>query len=562
MLIMDTHAQAIRNRLGHMEHMKFVERFWQKDARLWERPENDPTIVGAMGWIKIAQTMKERIPELQAFAKEIKEAGFERAVLAGMGGSSLAPLVLSEVFYREGKGIKVEILDTTDPDTVLRIQRGGPLEKTLFIIASKSGTTAEPHAFDDYFFDEVSKIKLNPGENFVAITDPGTEMDNSARARNFRHIFINFADIGGRFSALSYFGMVPAALMELDLEKLLNRAIEVCNENEGRPLQECPAFALGTALGTLSTLKIDKCTFWLPKRLEVFGLWLEQLIAESTGKEGKGILPVAGEEPGTPSEYGIDRVFAYLRPNEEDCTYMDARLAPLRDAGKPIVAITINDDYDIAREMMRWELATAVAGSVIGINPFDQPNVQESKDVTKQYIAQVEKEGSLPKIKPDAEADGLQFYGAVKGDNLEELIFGFLGDVKSGDFITLQAYLTESNEMTHCLTKLQEHLRDCTCLATTKGYGPRFLHSTGQFHKGGPNGGHFIQLTKDDHEDVQLPGRHYTFGVFRNAQVLGDNATLEKHGRRVIRIHLGKDPVSAVMKILKAIEARPTVAHV
>lgn len=558
---MSEHEQAIRSHLGHMDSQNFEERFWAKDARLWKREEGDPSVSGAMGWLTVARTMKERISELTQFAAQIKAAGFQRAVVAGMGGSSLAPLVLSEIFYEKGKGIPVEVLDSTDPATVLRIQRAGPLEKTLFVIASKSGATAEPTAYDEYFFDQVSRLKSNPGENFVAITDPGTELDKTATERGFRHIFRNFPDVGGRFSALTYFGLVPAALMEIDLEKLLDRAIRVIDENTGRIASESSAFALGASLGTLANQGINKCTFWVPDSLASLGLWLEQLIAESTGKEGKGILPVAGEMATAPSEYGDDRIFVYLRPRGEDCTFLDALIAPLRDEGKPVVMITINDTYDIGREFMRWELATAVAGSVIGINAFDQPNVQESKDVTKQFIALVEKDGKLPDLKPDAEVDGLRFYGKARGDSLSMLLDRFLEDVKPGDFVTLQAYLTESPLMTEALGKFQACLRDITKLATTKGYGPRFLHSTGQFHKGGPNGGHFIQLTQDIGEDAPLPGRKYTFGLFRDAQVLGDQATLVKHERRVIRIHLGSDPVAGVNKLLRAAEAKPAVAH-
>jgi glucose-6-phosphate isomerase len=560
MLIVGSFEQAIRSTLGHMDSNNFVERFWNKDGRLWEREENDPAITGTMGWITVAETMKGRIPELSAFADEVKAAGFERAVLAGMGGSSLAPLVLSETFSHKN-GIPVEVLDSTDPATVLRIQRGGPLEKTLFLIASKSGTTAEPTAYDEYFFDQVAKIKPNAGDNFVAITDPGTELEHTATDRNFRRIFQNFPDVGGRFSALTYFGLVPAALLGIDLAKLLDRAIDVIHENSGPKASEAPAFALGAALGTLANQNVNKCTFWVPEEFASVGLWLEQLIAESTGKEGKGILPVAGEAPGTPSEYGEDRVFAYLRPLGEDCTYLDARISPLRDIGKPIVWISLNDAFDISRECMRWELATAVAGSVIGINPFDQPNVQEAKDVTKQLIAQVEKDGKLPAEKPTAEADGLKFFGEVSGNNLTELFGSFLKQGKPGDFITIQAYLTESGPMTEALDKLQQCLRDTTCLATTKGYGPRFLHSTGQFHKGGPNVGHFIQFTQDIGEDAPLPGRSYTFGTFRDAQVLGDQQTLIKHGRRVIRIHLGSDPLDAIKRLTMAVEAEPAVAR-
>jgi glucose-6-phosphate isomerase len=561
-LVIEEHKQTVVNRLGHMQGMGFVDHFWQKDGRLWERAETDPAITGTMGWIRIAETMKERIPELQAFAKEVKAAGFTRAVLAGMGGSSLAPLVLSEVLYEEGKGIPVDVLDSTDPATILRIERAGPLDKTLFMIASKSGSTAEPTAFEEYFYDQVSKVKENPGENFVAITDPGSDLEKSAKAKGFRHTFLNFADIGGRFSALTYFGLVPAAVMDLDLEKLLDRAIDVINENQNRPAQECDAFVLGAVLGDYATSGVNKLTFILPEKYAPLGLWLEQLVAESTGKEGKGILPVAGEEIGSPSEYGKDRFFAYFRPTTGDHSYLDGRIASLRDGGWPGVRITLNDEYDIGREFMRWELATAVAGSVIGINPFDQPNVQEAKDTTKKILAEVETKGRLPMEEATVKVDSIHVYGKVEGDTLDEITLNFFKEAHLGDFFTIMAYLTESPEMTHALTKLQEHIRDCTCLATTKGYGPRFLHSTGQFHKGGPNTGHFIQLTQRDREDAPLPGRSYTFRTFRNAQALGDRQTLEARGRRVIRFHLGSDPVNAVEIITRAVSAHPTVVPV
>ena len=636
MLIMESHEQVIRNSLGHMQHQRFVERFWEKDARLWRRQEGDPSVVGAMGWLHVAETMKGRIQELESFAQEIENAGFERVVLAGMGGSSLAPLVLSQVLSQNApamkgepradklipghggpetahtppreensqngakeenrrngpnRALKFSVLDSTDPETVLRIQREGPIEKCLFIIASKSGSTAEPNAFDDYFYNEVAKVKANPGENFVAITDPGTQMEQIAKDRNFRRAFLNFPDIGGRFSALSYFGMLPAALMGIDLDTLLGRAIEVIEENGGlsettqeerlqhsilntqdsttsqdpRPKTQDhlgPAFVLGAAIGELALLGKDKLTFLMPPEYESLGLWLEQLIAESTGKEGKGILPVAGEKPGPPSEYGDDRVFVYLRPEHENTNPLEVRIGPLRDEGRPIVRININDPYDIAREFMRWEIATAVAGSIIGINPFDQPNVQEAKDVTKQILAQVEQEGKLPVQTPTKIFDGIEVYGAISADNVEDAICNFLAETQPGDFVTIMAYLTEIPEMTHALAGLQYHIRDCCHRATTKGYGPRFLHSTGQFHKGGPNKGHFIQLTKDDQEDAPLPGRSYTFGMFRNAQALGDRETLEKHGRRVIRFHLGDNPLHGVRELTRAVEARPTVVKV
>jgi transaldolase/glucose-6-phosphate isomerase len=561
MLIMEEHEQSIRNVLGRMETSGFVGRFWSKDAKLWQRPEGDLAITGTMGWLDVALKMKQAVPELESFAAEVRSAGFERVVLAGMGGSSLAPLVLAETLGRTATGLPLSVLDSTDPATVLRIERLGPVEKALFIIASKSGGTAEPTAYDEYFYEKVSAKKKNPGENFVAISDPGTVLEKSAAERQFRRTFLNFADIGGRFSALSYFGMVPAALMGINLDTLLDRALAMANLDRNPSAVKGPGIVLGATLGELQRLGIDKLTFIMPKSLQSLGLWLEQLIAESTGKEGKGILPIAGEEPGAPSEYGKDRVFAYIRPRDEDCTYLDMRIAPLRDEGWPVIHITLHDFYDVAREFMRWEIATAVAGSIIGINPFDQPNVQESKDVTKKIIAEVEQAGSLPGEAPTVAADGIEFFGDVQGHSLEEAIYSFLEKGQPGDYVSLMAYLTETSEVDDALTKLQRHTRDCTNLATTLGYGPRFLHSTGQFHKGGPNGGHFIQLTQDDAEDAPLPGRSYSFGTFRNAQALGDRRTLEAHGRRVIRIHLGTHPVEAIQKLIKVLDSKPMVAR-
>lgn len=559
-LSLETHEQSIRNRLGHMDSSDFTSRFWRKDARLWRREANDPSVTGAMGWLTVARVMRDALGDLETFARNVGSDGFERAVLCGMGGSSLAPLVFSRTLCQPGVGLPVSILDTTDPETVLRIERGGDLSRTLFIIASKSGTTAEPAAFDDYFYEAVGRRSSIPGQNFVAITDPGTALDKSARARGFRRVFLNFADIGGRFSALSFFGMVPAAVMGLDLAKLLDRAIGTVEENNNRPASASPAFVLGAALGDLANKGVDKVTFLVSDELKCLGLWLEQLIAESTGKEGKGILPVACEMAGAPSEYGEDRVFAYFHSGDGDQTWLGSHVAALRDADRPVVQICVDDHSDVGREMMRWEIATAVAGSIIGINPFDQPNVQESKDVTKQIIAEVEHLGRLPEEAFTLEADGLCFYGPVSGQTVEEAVFSFLGQAHPGDFITLMAYLTETEHVTEEIENLQCHIRDCTCLATTQGYGPRFLHSTGQYHKGGPNKGHFIQLTKDDAEDTPLPGRSYTFGTFRNAQALGDRQTLEKHGRHVIRVHLGKDVLGGLRKLVRAVESRPTVA--
>ena len=527
----------------------FIDRFWAKDGALWSHGKYGAGLTGFMGWLDVADTMKSRVTELTSFLAEVKAAGFERVVLAGMGGSSLAPLVLQKSLAQHG-GLPLAVLDSTDPVTVIRIAQLGPVDKALFVIASKSGSTAEPNAFNDYFYDRVKAIKGDKaGENFAAITDPGSPFEAHATSLGFRKIFLNFADIGGRYSALSYFGLVPAALMGIDVGQLLDRALAVVAANK---TPGAPAIALGDQLGEHAKAGRDKLTFILPESLKYLGLWFEQLIAESTGKEGRGILPIALETPGTPSEYGKDRVFAYIRPHSTETTPTDVRVAPLRDAGFPIIDIVLDDLYDIGAEFMRWEIATAVAGSVIEINPFDQPNVQESKDVTKKYVQQLEDAGSLPAEAPTICVGEVAVYG-VPGLSIENALATFTRDIKPGDYVCLQAYLTEEPDLDEALNELQAAIRDKFRVPCTRGYGPRFLHSTGQFHKGGPNTGHFIQLTQADVEDAPLPGKSYTFGTFRNAQVRGDGDTLRAHGRRLMRIELGFAGAGAIERLSNAV---------
>jgi transaldolase / glucose-6-phosphate isomerase len=560
-LAIDPWQSALDARLAEMEQARFVERFWSKDASLWQTDAKPEEISGFMGWLDVAEKLLPSCEELEAFGREVREAGFERAVLMGMGGSSLAPLVLRETLGQNANGLSLEVLDSTDPATVLRIERAGPIEKTLFIVASKSGTTAEPTAFDDYFWDKVQRVRGDEaGQNFVAITDPDTALAKDAARRGFRKIFVNFADIGGRFSALSYFGLVPGAVMGIDVRRLLERTVAEGRRNGPQAdVRNAPGFVLGALLGTLAEQGRDKLTLLLPDELKTFGLWLEQLIAESTGKHGKGVFPIAGEEPGPPSVYGGDRVFAYLRRAGTDCTFLDMRIASLRDAGHPIVTIDLEDFYDLGREFMRWKIATAVAGAVLRINPFDQPNVQESKEITKRVIDEVEQRGSLAAEEPQLASDGYRVYGA-NGSSVEEALSNFIQRHPPGAYAVLMAYLTESPEMTKALERLQAEIRDTWRIATAMGYGPRFLHSTGQFHKGGPDTGLFIQLTAATAEEAPLPGRSYGFGVFREAQAIGDRQALDAHGRKVIRIDLGDDPVRAVESLVERLQTA-AVAH-
>jgi len=520
----------------------FVARFWAKDPGLWPagKPED---VVGMLGWVDILPTMEARIGEIEAFVADVKSAGFERVILAGMGGSSLAPYVFANAFPKSEGGLPLDVLDSTHPGTVLQVEKGGDLATTLTTVASKSGSTAEPTAFDAYLFAQTGKP-----ENFVAITDPGSPFQKSAEGRNFRKIFLNFADIGGRFSALSYFGLVPAALLGLDVAKLLARAKAV---QEANATTFGPAFQLGSLLGHLALDGVDKLTFLTSEKLATVGLWLEQLVAESTGKQGKGILPIAGEAVGTPEAYGQDRIFVELRFAGESVEGVEA----LKAAGHPVVTLDLADAYDIAGVMYHFELATATAGSVLDINPFDQPNVQESKDVTKRLLKEVEENGALPAEEALVSEDGITLYGDVNGDNLREALASFLGQAAEGDYIALQAYLHETPALDVALHELQAEIRDAKKLATTLGYGPRFLHSTGQYHKGGPNKGHFIQLTDVPTQDASIPGQTASWATFVEAQARGDREALVAKDRRVISVNLGTDAATGLAIFKQALLA-------
>jgi len=533
----------LERRLSELEASDFPKCLWRKDAGLWGTdPSARKTVANSLGWMHVAEKMLPTVPQLEKFAAAAKKSGFSHVVHMGMGGSSLAPLVFQRSFSRPPNGIPLIVLDTTDPATILRIQRDVSLATTLFIVATKSGTTAEPLAFCDYFYDAVKSVKGDrAGENFIAITDPDTPLVSLALERGFRRTFLNFSDIGGRYSALSYFGLVPAALMGLDVAELLERALRMkhacpsCN-----PLFRNPGLALGAAVGELAGEGRDKLTFVVPDSLNAFGMWLEQLLAESTGKEGKGVLPVAGEALGDPSVYGRDRLFVSFRLGNEAQEATDKTLSALVDAGHPVITIRLRDRLDLGQEFFRWEMATACAGFIFGINPFDQPNVQESKNNTNRLLKAVTELGKLPEEKSAATADGFAVFSNQGNKDAKSLLARFFRDAHPGDYVAIQAYLTEDGQTEGKLQEIRALLRDRLCLATTVGYGPRYLHSTGQYHKGGPNKGLFLQLTADDQEDAGIPGRPYTFGVFKQAQALGDLQALREHGRRVIKIDLGK----------------------
>jgi transaldolase/glucose-6-phosphate isomerase len=562
-LALGAEEEAVRKRLSVFQREEFGRRIWAKDPTCWkESPADQEGIKGALGWLHVAEKMEANIDAIEKFASEIRDQGYSHVVHMGMGGSSLAPLLFERVFDRAEKGLPLTVLDTVDPATVLKVEREVELAGTLFIIASKSGTTTEPLALGDYFYAKLKSLRGDhAGENVVAITDPGTPLVDLAHERNFRKIFLNYQDIGGRYSALSYFGLVPAVLMGMDVRELLNRSLRMsyaCASNVS--VQENPSLMLGATLGELATKGRDKVTLLTVDRLAAFGMWLEQLLAESTGKEGVGLLPVVGEKPDNLLAYGKDRVFVYLDylPGKDE--ELERIVETLRENGYPLITIAINDLLNIGQEFFRWEMATAAAGAVLGINPFDQPNVQESKDNAKQLLKILTDQGNFPEEQPDLEERGLRLYGLASAGSLKEGLGSFLANARPGDYVALQAYFPEEAETEQSLQALRHRIRDAFQVATTIGYGPRFLHSTGQYHKGGPNNGLFLQLTADDIEDVYIPGRPYSLGQIKRAKALGDLQALRRHGRRVIRIHLGENVHLGLSTLVSVLEATPEIS--
>ena len=480
--------------------------------------------------------MIEVADELIEFADSIRKRGFRHVMVCGMGGSSLCPEVLARTFGRQEGFPELLVLDSTDPDVIAHLAAKIDIERCLFVIASKSGSTTEPNVFYKYWYGEVSKLRENPGENFIAITDPGSPLVETASELKFHRTFLNQPDIGGRYSALSYFGMVPAALMGLDVRKLLERA------RGAKSFAESDALNLGVILGEGASAGRDKLTLVIDSPLTSLGLWIEQLIAESTGKEGKGIVPVDGELLGSPEVYGDDRLFVSISVGGASAE-INAKLEALAAVGHPIVYRELDELYDLGAEFFLWELATAVAGWRIGINPFDQPNVQEAKDATKELLNRFEHHGRLEERFEIASDDLISVYGKeeTKAESVAEVIRALLATIRPGDYIAFLNYIEETPDIDQKFQELRTQLRDATKCAVTIGYGPRFLHSTGQLHKGGPDTGVFFQIIANDQIDFAIPGEGYTFTILKQAQAFGDFRALAKHGRRVIGIDLGDD---------------------
>ena len=560
----ETLSAAVKTTSAAWQSGGKMQRLWQRDAKLWTGSDE----ANWLGWLDIVDEQMAQHDQLHKVAKEVQVRGFQHVLLLGMGGSSLCPEVLRMTFGRTTHFPNLHVLDSTDPAQVKAFEHQIDIPKTLFIVSSKSGSTLEPNIFKQYFFERTKQAVgiTKVGSHFIAITDPGSKMQQVAEADRFLHVFFGRPSIGGRYSALSNFGMVPAAVMGLDTKRFLAGAAEMAKAcGASVAVEENPGAMLGIILGTAANAGRDKVTIVTSPGISDLGAWLEQLLAESTGKIGKGIIPVDRETLAAPEIYGDDRVFVYVRLETGADSLQDARIAALEQAGHPVVSITLSSTYDLGAEFFRWEIATAVAGSIIGINAFNQPDVEASKVATRSLTSEYEKTGSLPAEKPVVEEAGIKLFTddinaaelakAAKGDaSLAGYLKAHLARIKAGDYFALLGYLQMNAEHEQSLQVVRHAVRDKRHVATCLGFGPRFLHSTGQAYKGGPNSGVFLQVTCDDPVALPVPGQKYTFGVVKAAQARGDFQVLAERGRRALRVHLGSNVKAGLATLQAAVE--------
>jgi transaldolase/glucose-6-phosphate isomerase len=555
-------AATVKSTIADWQSGGKVKRLWDRDASLWTGEDESK----CLGWLDIVEEQVAQHGALQKFAKDVQARGFEHILLLGMGGSSLCPEVLRMTFGRIAHFPTLHVLDSTDPAQVKAFEHQIDLAKTLFIVSSKSGSTLEPNIFKQYFFERAKQaVGANKvGSHFLAVTDPGSKMQQVAEGDHFLHVFFGRPSIGGRYSALSNFGMAPASAMGLDTKKFLDRTAEMVRAcGAGAKVEDNPGVVLGIILGSAANAGRDKATIITSHGISDLGAWLEQLIAESTGKNGKGIIPVDREHLGSPDVYGNDRVFAYLRLENEVDADQDAKVAALEKAGHPVVRIVMPDIHGLGAEFFRWEIATAVTGAIIGINPFNQPDVEASKVATRALTSEYEAKGSLPAEKPILEDSGIKLYTDEKnaaeitkaGDkSVAGYLKAHLGRIHAGDYFAVLGYIQMNGEHEQSLQAIRHTVRDAKHVATCLGFGPRFLHSTGQAYKGGPNSGVFLQITCDDSVELPVPGQKYTFGVVKAAQARGDFQVLAERGRRALRVHLGKDLKSGLTALQAAVQ--------
>ena len=550
---------AVNASLDDWKRNNKVARLWQKDASLWSNTDEG----NWLGWLTITEEQLASLAALKQFAAEVKKAKFKHVLLLGMGGSSLCPEVLRMTFGKIAGFPELHVLDSTDPVQIKALEKKLDLKKTLLIVSSKSGSTLEPNIFKQYFFERVKKAvgeKL-VGTRFIAVTDPGSKMQQVAEADKFWKIFAGVPSIGGRYSALSNFGMVPAAAMGLDVAKFLKNTQEMVKAcGAGTAADKNPGVLLGTILGVAANHGRDKITIITSPGIFDLGAWLEQLIAESTGKIGKGIIPVDREKVAKPETYGNDRVFAYLTLAGKTNKAQESVVAALEKAGQPVIRITLSNTYTLGQEFFRWEIATAVAGSIIGINAFNQPDVEASKIETRKLTGEYESTGSLPAESPFFAAKEGKLFADPKnagvlsgGKSQGEVLRAHLSRLGTGDYFAVLGYIPMNAENQAALQTIRTAVRDSKKVATCLGFGPRFLHSTGQAYKGGPNSGVFLQITCDDAADLPVPGQKYTFGTVKAAQARGDFAVLAERGRRALRVHLGKNMKSGLKALAQAV---------
>ena len=559
----DDLRQAVEKTLADWQENDKVKKLWAKDASLWSNSDEAKWL----GWLDIVERQVADKQKFADFREEVKNENFSHILLLGMGGSSLCPEVLSFTFGKQDGFPELFILDSTVPSQIRDVESKIDLAKTLFFVSSKSGSTLEPNIFQAYFYDRVAQTvgRENAGKQFVAVTDPNSKMQQVAEQNNFRKIFFGDPEIGGRYSALSDFGMTPLAAMGVDVADFLQRTSEMVEACKNENAQDNPGVVLGAILGTAQRdFGRDKVTIYTSQTIFDAGAWLEQLIAESTGKEGKSLIPVDSEKVSNPESYGNDRVFAYLKLESDTDEKQESAVAALEAAGQPVVRIVLNDAMNLGQEFFRWEIATAVAGSIMGINPFNQPDVEASKIVTKELTSAYEESGSLPSETPIYEGEGVKLFtdernakelNEAVGDDksLAGYINAHLSRIKPDDYFGLLAYVEMNPENQDLTQQIRHEIMQKHHVATCLGFGPRFLHSTGQGYKGGANNGVFFQITSDDREDLNVPNQKYSFGIVKAAQARGDFEVLAERNRRALRVHLGADVKNGLSKILEII---------
>ncbi len=559
----DELSKAVNETLADWSNNNKSKRLWARDASLW----TDADETKWLGWLTIVEEQKKSLRRFTNFAEEVKDAQFSHVLLLGMGGSSLCPEVLRKSFGRSEGFPELHVLDSTDPAQIKSFEKKVDLAKTLFFVSSKSGTTLEPDIFKQYFFARTKEFvgEDKVGNHFVAITDPGSKLRQVAERDHFRKIFLGVPSIGGRYSALSDFGLAPATAMGINVSLFLQRTQEmVAACGAAISVNENPAVVLGAILGTAHNEGRNKVTIIASPAIYDLGAWLEQLLAESTGKNGRALIPVDRETVGSPDVYGDDRVFIYLRLEATPDPLQDAAIVELRHTGQPVVLISVTDVYNLGQEFFRWEIATAIAGSIIGINPFDQPDVEASKVATRKLTEQYEQTGSLPNENPFFEGERVKLFTnerntdelktSVSEPSLPRYMKAHLDRLRPNDYFAMLAYLEMNDEHEQILQSGRHAVRDAKRVATCLGFGPRFLHSTGQAYKGGPNTGVFLQITCDDAQDLPVPDQKYTFGIVKAAQARGDFEVLAERGRRALRVHIGANVSEGLRKLEAAIK--------